>query len=46
MLANGLLRQFLLPEQAEQRVLINATVASKIWSLILFGGLGYLKDSS
>ncbi len=40
MLANGLLRQFLLPEQAEQSVLINTTVVSKIWNLILFGSLG------
>ena len=46
MLVNGLFRQFLLPEQAEQSVLSNTTVASKIRRLIFFSGLGYLKDAS
>jgi sporulation protein YlmC with PRC-barrel domain len=46
MLAKALLRQFLLPEQAEHNVLINTTVVSKIGNLILLGSLGYLIDSS
>jgi hypothetical protein len=43
MSASALVVQLLLPEQAEHRVLINATVASMICSLILFDSLGYVK---